>query len=109
MPGLAGLTAATALRRAVPDDVLLADLAEAFRITPERLRSAEVFRWAQQDHVLGRVVAFAPGEVCGLGPRLAEPHGLVRFAGAERGGWPDNMEGAVRSGARVARETLAQV
>ncbi|HEY7595523.1 MAG TPA: FAD-dependent oxidoreductase [Actinophytocola sp.] len=89
-----------------PDEVLLADLAGAFGTSADRLRSAQVFRWADQEHVLGCDVAFAPGEVCRLGPRLAEPHGLIRFAGAERSGWPNNMEGAVRSGLRAARETL---
>ncbi|MGH3758871.1 flavin monoamine oxidase family protein [Actinophytocola sp.] len=98
-----------AVAGAMPDDVLLADLAVAFRTRPELLRSAQVFRWAEQEHVLGCDVAFAPGEVCRLGPVLARPHGLVRFAGAERSGWPNNMEGAVRGGERAARETLAEM
>lgn len=89
-----------------PDDVLLADLAAAFGTGADRLRSARVFRWVDEGNVGGCAVSFAPGEVCRLGPRLAEAHGLVRFAGAERSGWPNNMEGAVRSGLRAARETL---
>lgn len=91
------------------DQELIADLAAAFGARPEELRSVTVLRWAEQDHVLGCDATFAPGQVCRLAPHLARPHRLLRFAGAERSGWPDNMEGAVRSGERAAGETLASL
>ncbi|RRR39990.1 FAD-dependent oxidoreductase [Mycolicibacter terrae] len=89
------------------DDALVADLASAFDVRPDQLRSPTVMRWADERHIGGCDAVFAPGQVCALGPLLAQPHGLLEFAGAERSSWPDNMEGAVRSGERAARRTLA--
>lgn len=89
------------------DGALVADLASAFSVQPDQLRSPTVLRWADQQHIGGCDAIFAPGEVCALGPVMSRPHGLVEFAGAERSSWPDNMEGAVRSGERAARRTLA--
>lgn len=91
----------------VSDDKLCTDLGSAFQTRAEDLRSTTVFRWAEQQHILGCDAAFAPGQVRRFGPMMARPHGFVRFAGAERSGWPDNMEGAARSGERTAGETLA--
>lgn len=88
------------------DDALVADLASAFDVRPDQLRSATVVRWTDEPHIGGCDAVFAPGEVCALGPLLARPHGLLEFAGAERSSWPDNMEGAVRSGERAAHRTL---
>jgi hypothetical protein len=34
----------------------------------------------------------------------AKPHGRLHFAGTERSSWPNNMEGALESGERAARE-----
>lgn len=91
------------------DDALLADLASAFDVRSDQLRSPTVVRWADEQHIGGCDAVFAPGEVCALGPLLERPYGLVEFAGAERSSWPDNMEGAVRSGERAARRTLASL
>ncbi|BBZ10640.1 flavin monoamine oxidase family protein [Mycobacterium branderi] len=89
------------------DDALVADLAGAFGVRPDQLRLPTVLRWADQQHIGGCDAVFAPGEVRALGPLMNRPHGLVEFAGAERSSWPDNMEGAVRSGELAARRTLA--
>lgn len=90
----------------VDDDALVADLASAFDVRSDQLRSPTVVRWADEQHIGGCDAVFAPGEVCALGPLMDRPHGLLEFAGAERSSWPDNMEGAVRSGERAARRTL---
>ncbi|MBF6059846.1 FAD-dependent oxidoreductase [Nocardia terpenica] len=93
---------------AVPDRDLIADPAAAFDVSAAtELRSPTVFRWGEQQYIQGCDAIFAPNEVCGMGPLLTAPHGLVSFAGVARSNWPDNMEGAVRSGERAARETLA--
>jgi monoamine oxidase len=89
------------------DDALVADLASAFDVRPDQLRSPTVLRWADQQYIEGCDAVFAPGEVCAVGPLMNRPHGLIEFAGAERSSWPDNMEGAVRSGELAARCTLA--
>jgi monoamine oxidase len=65
-----------------------------------------VFRWADEQHIPGCDAAFAPGEVCRYGSALARPHGRLHFAGAERSSWPNNMEGALESGERAAREVI---
>ncbi len=69
-----------------------------------RMRSPTVFRWADEEHIPGCDLAFAPGEVCRFGPWLTKPHGRLHFAGTERSSWPNNMEGALESGERAARE-----
>jgi monoamine oxidase len=50
---------------------------------------------------------FEPGELRGLGARLADPSGPVHFAGAEASDLPSFMEGAVRAGERAAAEVHA--
>lgn len=69
-----------------------------------RMRYPTVFRWADEEHIPGCDLAFAPGEVCRFGPWLTKPHGRLHFAGTERSSWPNNMEGALESGERAARE-----
>jgi monoamine oxidase len=92
----------------VSDNDLINDLAAAFGVQPPSdLRSPTVFRWAEQDYIGGCDPVFAPGQVRGFGRQLTTPHGLVRFANVARSSWPDNMEGAVRSGERAANQTLA--
>lgn len=88
----------------LPDEVLGTDLAQAFGVAPGELRSPTVFRWAEEEHIPGCDVGFAPGQVCRLGPWLARTHGPIHFAGAERSRWPNNMEGAIESGERAAGE-----
>jgi monoamine oxidase len=69
-----------------------------------RRRSPTVFRWADEEHIPGCDLAFAPGDVYRFGPWLTKPHGRLHFAGTERSSWPNNMEGALESGERAARE-----
>jgi monoamine oxidase len=50
----------------------------------------------------------APGVLSDYGPALREPCGLIHFAGTETATvWAGYMDGAVRSGERVAREITA--
>ncbi|WP_166903954.1 NAD(P)/FAD-dependent oxidoreductase [Mycobacterium sp. DL440] len=95
---------------AVSDADLMDDLADAFGVkTRADLRCPTVFRWADERYIGGCDAVFAPGQVCGFGPLLTRPHGLIHFAGVGRSSWPDNMEGAVRSGERAARDVLLAV
>lgn len=89
------------------DQDLVADLASAFAVAPADLREPVVYRWDDHPFIPGCDVGFAPGELLSHGPQLRRPHGLVRFAGAERSSWPNNMEGALESGAQAANEVLA--
>ena len=54
-------------------------------------------------------MAFSPGQIVRHGPHLRRPHGRVHFAGAERGNWPQFMEGAVESGEEAARRVLEEM
>lgn len=67
----------------------------------------QVFDWSADERTKGTYVAFGPGQVCTVGPRLTQPQGLVEFAGAERSSWPNSMEGAIESGLRAANNILA--
>lgn len=51
----------------------------------------------------------APGEVCAVGPLLRRPHGRVHFAGEHAStAFPGYMEGALASGAEVARRIAVE-
>lgn len=91
----------------LPDDTLRADLALAFEVSENDLRSSTIFRWADETHIPGCDVAFAPEQLCRFGPWLARQHGRVHLAGAERSSWPNNMEGALESGERAARDAIS--
>jgi monoamine oxidase len=52
-------------------------------------------------------VIFGPGHLTTWGHRLAEPHGLLHFAGSEASELPSYVEGALRAGERAANELLA--
>ncbi|MGH3676652.1 MAG: flavin monoamine oxidase family protein [Mycobacterium sp.] len=81
----------------------LAVLAEDFGLDADEVNGA-VVHWSQEPFAGGSYVAFAPGQITRHGPHLRRPHGLVHFAGAERSSMPQQMEGAVESGTRVAAE-----
>ena len=93
----------------LPFEELCTDLAESFGVRPDDLRQPTVFRWADEEHIPGCDVAFAPSEVCRYGPWLTRPHDRVCFAGAERSSWPNNMEGAIESGERAAHQVLTRI
>jgi monoamine oxidase len=50
----------------------------------------------------------APGQVQGLLGALRQAHGRVHFAGEHTSAMRATMEGALRSGARAAREIIAR-
>ena len=90
----------------VGDAELVSELGAAFDIEPEHLDRSLVMDWSTDPGVRGCDIAFSPTQVCSHGPRLREPDGRLLFAGAERSSWPNNMEGALESGERAARELL---
>ena len=58
----------------------------------------------------GPVALFGTGALNSLGPALRKPVGKVHWAGTETSDfWMGYMDGAVRSGERVARELLAEL
>jgi monoamine oxidase len=91
----------------LPDDELIQGLAAAFQIPATDLQDTTIYRWREHPYIPGCDIAFAPGELTRLGQHLRTPHGRVHFAGAERGSWPNNMEGALESGHNAAEAILA--
>jgi len=65
--------------------------------------------WAAEEYSRGCYVGFtAPGVLLDYGPAIRQPVGRVHWAGTETATiWNGYMEGAVRSGERVAREVLS--
>jgi monoamine oxidase len=58
--------------------------------------------WTNDAWSLGCYAAFAPGQLTRTWADLRRPHGRVRLAGEHTDGFAGFMEGALRSGARVA-------
>jgi monoamine oxidase len=67
--------------------------------------------WAAEEFSRGCYgVHLAPGVWSAFGSALCEPCGLIHWAGTETSGaWNGYMDGAVRSGERVAAEVLAEL
>lgn len=77
---------------------------------PEGANPAQFFdsEWAAQEWTRGCPVGIAgPGVLTQYGHALRDPVGLIHFAGTETSDyWNGYMDGAIRSGERVARELL---
>jgi len=58
--------------------------------------------WTNDPYSLGTAACFAPGHWNAAQPELHTPHGRLWLAGEHADGYAGSMEGALRSGARVA-------
>jgi monoamine oxidase len=67
--------------------------------------------WAREIYTRGAYGSFnPPGVITSLGPAVAGHAGRLHFAGADFSAeWPGYMDGAIRSGERVAAEVLARL
>lgn len=66
--------------------------------------------WHEDGWTAGCVSPLGPGVIRPLGPALTEPCGALHWAGAETSAvWNGYMDGAVRSGRRVAAEVAASL
>jgi monoamine oxidase len=114
-PGvLLGLVEAAAARRfggLAPEDRRAAVVAAFSRMFGPRAADPIDYVdkvWLEDPWSRGSYGFFAPGALTVYGPSLATPVGRLHWAGSETSlEWPGYMEGAVRSGERVAREVLA--
>jgi monoamine oxidase len=86
----------------------LAQVARLFPGLPEPI-GVHVTDWINQDYSRGCYAAlFGPGDWPRLGPRLTAPHQRVHWAGTETSTeFFGLMEGAIRSGHRVAADIVA--
>jgi monoamine oxidase len=97
---------------ATPDEVRAAGIASFTLLFGDKaknpLRTA-FQRWDNEPFSGGGPVGFAPpGVLSDFGPALRAPSGLIHWAGTETSDyWTGYMDGAVRSGERVAQEVAA--
>jgi monoamine oxidase len=62
--------------------------------------------WTSDAFSLGAYATFGPGELLAAAPLLRRRYGRMLLAGEHTDEWAGYMEGALRSGARVARHIL---
>jgi monoamine oxidase len=102
--------AASAFSALSPDEQRDAAVAHTGRLFPQLPPPTQcsVTDWLAEEYTRGCYAAlFGPGDWLRLGPRLAEPHGRVHWAGTETSlEFFGLMEGAIRSGRRVATELI---
>ena len=67
------------------------------------LRHAVTVAWAREQYTGGTYTAYAPGQVTRFWRELRRPIGRIHFAGEHTDAFTGYMEGALRSGVRVAR------
>lgn len=70
------------------------------------LEKSVIHRWDEDPWAHGAFAAFAPGQMTRFMPTVARPEGRIHFAGEHTSPWTGWMEGALRSGERVAQEIL---
>lgn len=87
-------------------EAVLASLTRCFGPRASAPEELIIHDWSAEEWTRGCYGAhFAPGALSQLGPALREPCGLVHWAGTETAPlWCGYMDGAVRSGERVAAE-----
>lgn len=95
---------------ALPDTVERV-IGEADRLFPGfKGLSGEAVRtdWTHDPYSLGAYATFGPGQLLDAWPKLRERYGRIVLAGEHTDEFCGFMEGALRSGARVAGEILAR-
>jgi monoamine oxidase len=65
--------------------------------------------WWLDPHNAGDWAIFGPGQVQGLLPSMAKPHGRIHFCGEHTATMNRGMEGAMESAERVAIEVLGRL
>ena len=95
-----------------PDELraaVLDNFEQCFGDKVREVRQWFVMDWASEEWTRGCPTMIAPpGALTAYGPALAAPVGRIHWAGTETSDyWTGYMDGAVRSGERVAREVAA--
>jgi monoamine oxidase len=83
-------------------DAAAAQMARVYGSAPSRPLAAATVAWGRERFSGGSYSAFAPGQYARFWPALRRPYGRVYFAGEHTDLYASYMEGAVRSGQRVA-------
>jgi monoamine oxidase len=89
--------------------LVLEDIAERRPAARGKLEIVEYKSWYRDRFSAGDWSYWQPGQVSGLGPYVARPHGRLHFCGEHTAVSNRGMEGAMESGERVAIEILEQL
>jgi monoamine oxidase len=100
----AGSVALAGLGRAAAIERVAASAARALGGPLVAPREAETISWGSDPRFGGAYSAWAPGQVGAYWTALRAPHGRLHFAGEHTSSYSGYMEGAIRSGQRVASE-----
>ncbi|RDA85071.1 hypothetical protein CP532_3130 [Ophiocordyceps camponoti-leonardi (nom. inval.)] len=96
------------LEEAKVKELFVADLVKYFGPQASNTTDFILQRWDLEPYSRGGPVAYGPpGVLTKFGPFLRKPFGSIHFAGTETADyWVGYMDGAIRSGERVAQEIL---
>ncbi len=86
---------------------IVAQLEEIYPGTQQHLVTATVCRWHHLPQIGGAFTCYAPGQLSAFWHSLRQPHGQIYFAGEHTDIYWGYMEGAIRSGQRVAQQIIA--
>ncbi len=86
---------------------IVAQLEEIYPSSQALLVAATVSQWHDQPTIGGAFTCYAPGQLSAFWPTLRQPQGQLYFAGEHTDIYWGYMEGAVRSGQRVAQQIIA--
>lgn len=100
-----------AMSRDARQAAVVANFTKYFGSQAQRPRDYFESDWPEEQWSRGGPVGFTtPGTMFALGRSLREPVGRIHWAGTETAGyWVGYMDGAIRSGERVAAEVLAEL
>lgn len=89
-------------------DTAVAQIEKIYPDSERHLDRAVTIDWAAEPYTGGTYTAFAPGQFTRYWNALRRPHGRVYLAGEHTDGYTGYMEGAIRSGKRVAAEIASR-
>ncbi len=109
---VASVTVSGATDNGITDDATLiksvvAQVEEIYPGSQAEFETASVFRWDNLPHIGGAFTCYGPGQLSAFWAALRQPHGQIYFAGEHTDIYWGYMEGAIRSGQRVAQQIIA--
>jgi monoamine oxidase len=84
------------------------EIDEMYPGSKDQLGRSATIAWGREKYSGGSYSAWAPGQYAKHWPALRRPYGRVYFAGEHTDLWASYMEGALRSGRRVASQIEAR-
>lgn len=92
----------------LPEDELvgsvLSGLDESYPQVREHIEGAATYAWSDDPWMRGGLSSYRPGQMWRYYPVVARPEGRIHFAGEHTSRLSNQMDGAVASGRRAARE-----